>query len=262
MDLGKQLAICMKIVSWNVNGIRACLKKGFRDYVESEQPDVLCLQEVKAKAEQVDLEWASELGYSIHWNSATKKGYSGTAIFSKLQAEHVVNGMGIEEHDDEGRVISAEYPEFTLVNVYTPNSKRGLARLDYRMDWDRVFLDFVVTLNEKKPVIYCGDLNCAHKEIDLANPKANKKNAGFSAEERSGLDAMVEAGFVDSFRQFDQSEGKYSWWTVRVNARERNIGWRLDYFWVAQSIVDKIKDAQIRDDIFGSDHCPVEITID
>ena len=170
--------------------------------------------------------------------------------------------MGIEEHDEEGHVISAEYPEFTLVNVYTPNSKRGLARLDYRMDWDRAFLDFVVTLNEKKPVIYCGDLNCAHKEIDLANPKANKKNAGFSAEERSGLDAMVEAGFVDSFRQFDQSEGKYSWWTVRVNARERNIGWRLDYFWVAQSIVDKIKDAQIRDDIFGSDHCPVEITID
>lgn len=251
----------MKLVSWNVNGIRASLKKGFREYVENEQPDVLCLQETKATAEQVDVSWADELGYTIHWNSATKKGYSGTAIWSKSIPERISNGIGIEEHDDEGRVMTAEYSDFTVVNVYTPNSKRGLARLDYRMCWDKAFLEYVKKLNQSKPVIFCGDLNCAHKEIDLANPKANKKNAGFTVEERNALDEMEASGFVDSFRRFDPSEEKYSWWTVRVNARERNIGWRLDYFWVAEAIMNRVVDAQIRSDVFGSDHCPVEITL-
>ena len=251
----------MKITSWNVNGIRACLKKGFREFVECDQPDVLCLQETKANSDQVDLKWAEELGYSMVWNSAMKKGYSGTMTFMKSQSLSHLIGIGIEEHDDEGRVLTVEFPEFYLVNVYTPNSKRGLARLEYRMDWDKAFLEFVSNLNKCKPTIFCGDLNCAHKEIDLANPKANRKNAGFSDEERAGLDAMVDSGFVDSFRHFDSSPDKYTWWTVRVNARERNIGWRLDYFWVAQSMIEKVSSVAIRDDVFGSDHCPVEISL-
>lgn len=251
----------MKLVSWNVNGIRASIKKGFCEFIEAEQPDVLCLQETKATPEQVDVTWADEFGYTMHWNCATKKGYSGTSIWSKPVPKSHSLGIGIPEHDNEGRVITMEYSDFTLVNVYTPNSKRGLARLDYRMSWDHNFLEFVKALDENKPVIFCGDLNCAHKEIDLANPKTNKKNAGFSIEERNGLDAMEQAGFVDAFRAFDQSAGQYSWWTNRVNARERNIGWRLDYFWVATALMDRVTDARIRNDIFGSDHCPVEITL-
>ncbi len=253
----------MRIVSWNVNGIRASLKKGFREFVEQDQPDVLCLQETKASIDQVDLEWAKDLGYVLHWNAATnKKGYSGTAIWSKPDFVACFNGLGRVEHDDEGRVITIEFNEFSLVNVYTPNSQRGLMRLEYRMEWDVAFLEFVNGLNRNKPVLFCGDLNCAHKEIDLANPKANKKNAGFTAEERSALDAMESSGFVDSFRAFDKREGQYSWWTQRVNARERNIGWRLDYFWVAETLMDRVTHARIRNEVFGSDHCPVEIEIE
>lgn len=251
----------MRLLSWNVNGIRASLKKGFREFVEEDQPDILCLQETKAEPQQVDYSWAEELGYHTVWNWAVKKGYSGTSIWSKIEPEKTALGIGIEEHDQEGRVITATYEDFHLVTVYTPNSKRGLVRLDYRLSWDADFLAYVKKLNRKKPVIFCGDVNCAHKEIDLANPKANKKNAGFTPEERESLDRIVEAGFVDSFREFDQGEGKYSWWTVRTNARERNIGWRLDYFWVSEKLKERMKGAKIRTEVFGSDHCPVELEI-
>ena len=251
----------MKLVSWNVNGIRASMDKGFRDFVTTETPDILCLQETKAEPHQVDLEWAEELGYHQQWNWAVKKGYSGTTVWSKVKPKKTVLGLGVEEHDNEGRVITATFEDFHLVNVYTPNSQRGLKRLEYRKQWDEAFLAHVQKLNRRKPVIFCGDLNCAHQEIDLANPKSNKKNAGFSPDERAGLDRMAEAGFVDSFRHFDDGPEKYSWWTYRMNARQRNIGWRLDYFWVAEKFIDQISGAAIRADIFGSDHCPVEITI-
>lgn len=251
----------MKLVSWNVNGIRAAMGKGFRDYVESEQPDILCLQETKAEPQQVDTTWAEELGYHMQWNCAEKKGYSGTSIWSKSKPKKCVAGIGIDQHDNEGRVLTATFDDFHLVNVYTPNSQRGLKRLEYRQQWDADFLAYVSKLNRRKPVIFCGDVNCAHTEIDLANPKSNRKNAGFSDEERAGLDQVAEAGFVDSFRHFDPSPENYSWWTYRSNARERNIGWRLDYFWVAEKFIDQIAAAGIRQDIHGSDHCPVEITI-
>lgn len=249
----------LKLASWNVNGIRAAMDKGFREYVETEQPDAICLQEVKAEREQVDLGWADDLGYFQIWNSAQKKGYSGTSIWTKLPPKKHVIGMGMEEHDREGRVITATFDDFHLVTVYTPNAQRGLARLDYRQKWDADFLAFVRKLNRRKPVVFCGDLNCSHKEIDLANPKANQKNAGFSPEERAGLDRVAAAGFVDSFRHFDDSPDRYSWWTYRMNARERNIGWRLDYFWVAKRMIDRVSGAAIRDDVYGSDHCPVEL---
>ena len=251
----------MKLVSWNVNGIRASMDKGFRDLITSETPDIICLQETKAHPDQVNLIWAEEFGYHQSWNCARKKGYSGTTIWSKTRPDKVELGLGAEEHNMEGRVITATYDDFHLVNVYTPNSQRGLKRLDYRQIWDEAFLDHVTRLNRSKPVIFCGDLNCAHTEIDLANPKSNKKNAGFTLEERAGLDAMAAAGFVDSFRHFDDSPENYSWWTYRMKARERNIGWRLDYFWVAEKLIDQVSSAAIRSDIFGSDHCPVEITI-
>ena len=251
----------MKLVSWNVNGIRASMDKGFRDLIESETPDIVCLQETKAHPDQVNLLWAEQYGYHKSWNCAKKKGYSGTTIWSKTKPKKVALDLGIEEHDQEGRVITATYDDFHLVNVYTPNSQRGLKRLEYRQVWDEAFLDHVKKLNRRKPVIFCGDLNCAHTEIDLANPKSNKKNAGFTVEERAGLDAMAAAGFVDSFRHFDEGPKNYSWWTYRSNARERNIGWRLDYFWVSEKLIDQVSSATIRADIFGSDHCPVEITI-
>lgn len=251
----------MKLVSWNVNGIRACLKKGFREFVEAEQPDILCLQETKAHEEQLDLGWAHELGYHTSFNSAVKKGYSGTAIWSRITPANVECGIGIKKHDQEGRVITASFNDFHLVTVYTPNAQRGLARLEYRMLWDKAFLSYVKKLNREKPVLFCGDLNCAHKEIDLANPKANKRNAGFTQEERDALDRIEAAGFLDSFRQFDEEPGNYTWWTMRTNARERNIGWRLDYFWVASKFEDSVVSASIRNDIFGSDHCPVELVI-
>jgi len=251
----------MKFVSWNVNGIRASMDKGFRSYIESEQPDALCIQETKAEPEQVDTQWAVDLGYHQLWNCAEKRGYSGTTIWSKQPTVKDSSGIGIGEHDKEGRVITATFDDFHLVTVYTPNSKRGLLRLDYRQQWDQDFLAYVKKLNRRKPVIFCGDLNCAHKEIDLANPKANRRNAGFTEEERAGVDQMVDAGFVDSFRHFHEEPDNYSWWTYRSNARERNIGWRLDYFFVSKKLVDRVQDATIRSDIHGSDHCPVELTI-
>ncbi len=251
----------MKIVSWNVNGIRAASKKGFCEFVEDDRPDILCLQETKAQPEQYDLEWVESLGYHHFWNSADKKGYSGTTIWCQQEPNSVSLGMGSAEHDGEGRVIVAAFDKFQLVTVYTPNSKRGLTRLDYRQIWDRDFLKFVRKLNKKLPVIFCGDLNCAHQEIDLANPKSNRRNAGFTDEERAGLDKFIAAGFIDSFRQFDQSPGKYTWWTVRTNARERNIGWRLDYFFVAQEFWNQIKASRIREEVMGSDHCPVELVL-
>ena len=237
------------------------MDKGFRDFVVAEQPDVLCLQEIKAEASQVNLDWMSDLGYNQIWNSAEKKGYSGTFICSKIKPKKHVLGLGIEEHDQEGRVITATFDDFHIVTVYTPNSKRGLARLPYRQQWDADFLAYVKKLNKRKPVIFCGDLNVAHKEIDLANPKSNRKNAGFSDEERAGFDDILAGGFVDSFREFDDGPDNYSWWTFRANARERNIGWRLDYFLVAEKFWDAVADAKIRSDVFGSDHCPVELTL-
>lgn len=251
----------MKLVSWNVNGIRASLKKGFREYVEAEQPDILCLQETKAEPSQVDLGWVEDLGYHHTWCCAEKKGYSGTTTWSKIEPKKVALGIGVEKHDQEGRVVTTSFEDFHLVNVYTPNSQRGLARLEYRTDWDQEFLAYVKRLNRRKPVVFCGDLNCSHHEIDLANPKANRKNAGFSDEERAGVDAIEAAGFVDSFRHFDPSPGKYTWWTQRTNAREKNIGWRLDYFWVAKRLMPRVGSASIRADIFGSDHCPIELEL-
>ena len=238
------------------------MDKGFREYIESEAPDVVCLQETKAEREQVDLGWAEQMGYQHYWNSAEKRGYSGVCILSKPEPSKITLGMGLEEHDKEGRVITASYPGFHLVNVYTPNSQRGLKRLDYRRQWDAAFLSYVKKLKRRKPVVFCGDLNCAHQEIDLANPKANRKNAGFSEDERMGVDNIVAAGFVDTFREFDSEPGRYTWWTYRNDARKRNIGWRIDYFFVSKNLLDRVESASIRAEILGSDHCPVEMQID
>jgi exodeoxyribonuclease-3 len=251
----------MKLISWNVNGIRAAMDKGFREFVESEQPHVLCLQEIKAERDQVDTGWADALGYHQTWNSASKKGYSGTAIWSKTKPKKHTLGIGMGEHDTEGRVITATFDDFHVVTVYTPNSQRELVRLDYRQAWDIAFLAYVNRLNSRKPVVFCGDLNCAHKEIDLANPKANRKNAGFTDEERAGLDAITNAGFVDSFREFEPGPGHYTWWTYRSDARVKNIGWRLDYFWVAKKFWGRVQGARIHHAVQGSDHCPVELTL-
>jgi len=249
----------MKLLSWNVNGIRASLKKGFLDFVEKENPDILCLQETKAHPEQVD-EILDD--YHKFWNSAEKKGYSGTAVFSKEEPLSVTNGIGIEKHDKEGRVVSCEFDDYFLVNVYTPNAQDKLARIDYRIDWDKAFLNFIKTLEKSKPVITCGDLNVAHKAIDLARPKQNEGNAGYSEQERAGFDAYINAGFVDSFRIFNQEPENYSWWSYRaIGARDRNVGWRIDYFLVSESFKDKIKTAFILNKVMGSDHCPVGIEL-
>lgn len=248
----------MKLACWNVNGIRSILTKGFLNYVSDENPDILCLQETKAHPEQVDLVLPS---YAHFWNSAQKKGYSGTAIFSKKEAVSFSYGMGIEKHDLEGRVITLEFDSYFLVDVYTPNSKRELERLDYRMEWDRDFLKFLKKLEKKKPVILCGDLNVAHKEIDLANPKTNRRNAGFTDEEREGFNNLVEAGFIDSFRHFNQGSGHYTWWSYFANSRARNIGWRIDYFCVSQALASHMKAAGIRPKVMGSDHCPVFLEV-
>ena len=251
----------MKLISWNVNGVRACLKKGLGDFVAAEQPDVLCLQETKAREEQVDLPLEFG-GYHAFWNSAEKAGYSGTAIFSKTEPLSVQYGLGIEEHDTEGRVLTAEYEQFYLVTVYTPNSQDGLRRLSYRQKWDADFLTFCKELEEKKPVIFCGDLNVSHTEIDLARPKANRQSAGFSDEERAGFDAMMAAGFVDSYRaDHPGEEGAYTWWSYRGGARGRNVGWRLDYFNVTGEFADETKEPVIYKDILGSDHCPVGLSV-
>ena len=250
------------LISWNVNGIRAVLKKDFAQWFAETQPDVLCLQETKAKPEQVDLplEFA---GYHQFWNSADKPGYSGTLILSKEKPLSVVNGIGIEQHDTEGRVITAEYEDYYVVTVYTPNAQNALKRIEYRMEWDRDFLAYCKNLETTKPVIFCGDLNVSHKEIDLARPKANRKSAGFSDQERGKFDEIVSAGFIDTFRHFQpDTEGAYSWWSYRAGARGNNVGWRLDYFCVSSSLMPRVKEATILADVLGSDHCPVTLTIE
>lgn len=250
----------MKFVSWNVNGIRACRKKGFDEFFESAEADIFAIQETKCQPDQIDIETPD---YEQHWYSAVKKGYSGTAIFCKTKPLNVTFGIGIAEHDNEGRVITAEYENFYFVTCYTPNSKNELLRLDYRMVWEDEFRKYLKKLDEKKPVIFCGDLNVAHKEIDLKNPDTNHRNAGFTDEERGKFTDLLAAGFTDSFRYLypDKTEA-YSWWSYRMRARDRNAGWRIDYFCVSDRIKDKIKAATIRSDIFGSDHCPVELEID
>ncbi len=245
----------MKFISWNVNGLRAVIKKGFYDFAEQYSPDILCLQEIKANKDQVDLEF-DEYPYQ-YWNSAEKKGYSGTAIFSKVKPINEIYGIGIDEHDQEGRVISLEFKDYFLVTVYTPNSKRELLRLSYRQKWDADFLNFVKDLEKKKPVIFCGDLNVAHTEIDLKNPKTNRRNPGFTDEERSSFDNIVNAGFIDTFRVFNNEGGHYTWWSYMFQARQKDIGWRIDYFCISESLKIKLKDAYILKDVLGSDHAPV-----
>ena len=250
----------MKLISWNVNGVRAVLKKGFADFIAAEQPDIVCLQETKATPEQVLVPEALAK-YHAFWNIAEKKGYSGTAIFSKVKPLAVTLGISTAEHDREGRVITAEFADFFLVNVYVPNSKRELTRLEYRQQWDRDFLAYLKKLERKKPVIWCGDLNVAHTEIDLARPKENVKTHGFTPEERAGFDAFVKAGFIDSFRVFEKAGGHYTWWSQMTNARARNIGWRIDYFLVSAALAPRLKSATIHHAITGSDHCPIGIEL-
>ena len=249
----------MKLISWNVNGIRACLNKGFAGSFKQLDADIFCLQETKCQPEQVDLEFE---GYTSYWNSAEKKGYSGTAIFTKQKPLNVTYGIGIEEHDKEGRVITLEFEKFYMVDIYTPNSKRELERLDYRQIWEDEIRKYLLKLNETKPVIMCGDLNVAHEEIDLKNPASNHKNPGFTDEEREKMTKLLKAGFVDTFRYLYPEVVKYSWWSYRFHAREKGIGWRIDYFITSDSIKDKIRDALIFDDIYGSDHCPIGLEID
>ena len=250
----------MKIISWNVNGIRAVIKKGFYDFIDEYKPDILCLQETKARPEQVDIK-LNQYPYQF-WNSAEKKGYSGTAIFSKKKPLSVKNNIGIDKHDNEGRVIAVEFEDYFLVTVYTPNSKRELLRLEYRaQEWDVDFLKYLKKLEEEKPVIFCGDLNVAHKEIDLKNPKTNKRNAGFTNEERSGFDNYIESGFIDTFREFEKGEGHYTWWSYMFNSRAKNVGWRIDYFCISQILRSKLAKSYILKDVMGSDHAPVAIEI-
>ncbi|MEI1423681.1 exodeoxyribonuclease III [Bacillus cabrialesii] len=250
----------MKLISWNVNGLRAVMRKmDFLSYLKEEDADIICLQETKIQDGQVDLQ---PDGYHVYWNYAVKKGYSGTAVFSKQEPLRVMYGIGIEEHDQEGRVITLEFDNMFVMTVYTPNSKRGLERIDYRMQWEEALLAYILELDKKKPVVLCGDLNVAHQEIDLKNPKANRKNAGFSDQERGAFTRFLEAGFVDSFRHvYPDLEGAYSWWSYRAGARDRNIGWRIDYFIVSEGLKEQIEDAGISADVMGSDHCPVELII-
>ena len=249
----------MKLISWNVNGLRACVNKGFLDFFKEIDADIFCIQESKLQEGQITLELE---GYHQYWNYAEKKGYSGTAVFTREEPLSVSYGIGMEEHDREGRVITLEYPEFYLVTVYTPNSQNELARLPYRMQWEEDFLAYLKKLEEKKPVIFCGDLNVAHKEIDLKNPKTNRKNAGFTDEEREKFSQLLDAGFIDTFRYFyPEQEGIYSWWSYRFKAREKNAGWRIDYFCVSECLKEKLQDAKIHTEIMGSDHCPVELDI-
>ncbi|EOG9469440.1 exodeoxyribonuclease III [Listeria monocytogenes] len=249
----------MKLISWNVNGLRAAVKKGFLEYFEEVDADIFCLQETKLQEGQIELDLPA---YKDYWNYAVKKGYSGTAIFTKVEPLSVQYGLGVPEHDTEGRVITLEFEEFFMVTVYTPNSQAELKRLDYRMTFEDAILEYVKNLNKTKPVVLCGDLNVAHEEIDLKNPKTNRKNAGFSDEERAKFSAFLDAGFIDSFRYFypDLTDA-YSWWSYRMNARARNTGWRIDYFVVSERLKDKLVDAKIHADVLGSDHCPVELEL-
>lgn len=249
----------MKLISWNVNGLRACMTKGFMDFFKEADADIFCLQETKLQEGQIDMELP---GYYQYWNYAEKKGYSGTAVFTKKEPLSVAYGIGIEEHDHEGRVITLEYEDFFVVTVYTPNSQDGLARLDYRMRWEDDFLAYLKKLEGKKPVIFCGDLNVAHKEIDLKNPKTNRKNAGFTDEERQKMTVLQENGFVDTFRYFyPDREGIYSWWSYRFQARSKNAGWRIDYFMASECLKERLEDAVIDTQVLGSDHCPVELIL-
>ncbi len=247
----------MRLVSWNVNGIRACMQKGFMDFFNEIDADIFCIQETKMQPGQLEIETPL---YHQYMNSAEKKGYSGTMVFSKQEPLHVSYGLGIEEHDHEGRVITCEYEDFYLVCVYTPNSKDGLLRLDYRMEWEDAFRTYLHKLNETKSVLVCGDLNVAHKEIDLKNPKTNRRNAGFTDEERNKMSVLLDSGFIDSYRYlYPEQEGVYSWWSYRFKAREKNAGWRIDYFLVSEDAKDSIREAKIHTDIYGSDHCPVSL---
>ena len=250
----------MKLISWNVNGIRSVLRKDFLTYLQQQSPDVLCLQETKAQESDVEASWPP--GYEARWNSAEKKGYSGTLTLSRERILSSSLGMGIAEHDREGRVLTTEYPGFFLVNVYVPNSKRELTRLPYRQIWDRDFLGFLKHLEKQKPVVFCGDLNVAHTELDLTNPKANVRNHGFTAEEREGFSAFVRAGFVDTFREFEKRGGFYTWWSPMGGARSRNVGWRIDYFLISESLRPRLKQAFIQPSVMGSDHCPVGIELE
>ena len=250
----------MKLISWNVNGLRACVGKGFLESFRTLDADIFCLQETKLQAGQIELELP---GYHQYWNYAEKKGYSGTAIFSRQEPISVTFGIGAEEHDHEGRVTTAEYEDFYLVCVYVPNSQRELTRLDYRQEWEAAFLSYVLSLEEKKPVIWCGDLNVAHREIDLKNPASNRRNAGFTDEERACFTRALESGYIDSFRFFyPDRKDAYSWWSYMFHAREKNVGWRIDYFVVSEKLRDRLSGAAIHPDIMGSDHCPVELVID
>lgn len=249
----------MKLISWNVNGLRACVKKGFTEYFNDTDADIFCIQETKLQEGQI--EFAPE-GYHCYWNYADKKGYSGVAMFTKREPLNVTYGIGIDEHDHEGRVITAEFEDFYMIVCYTPNSQSELQRLEYRVKWENDFREYLKSLSAKKPLILCGDLNVAHKEIDLKNPKTNRKNAGFTDEERNEMTALLGSGFIDTFRYFyPDTEGRYSWWSYRFRAREKNSGWRIDYFIVSESLKDKLASADIHHDIMGSDHCPVELDI-
>ena len=249
----------MKLISWNVNGLRACVQKGFLDFFEKIDADIFCIQESKLQEGQITLDLP---GYHQYWNYAQKKGYSGTAIFSKQEPMAVTYGIGIPEHDTEGRVITLAFPEFYMITCYTPNSQNELARLPYRMQWEDAFREYLLSLDAKKPVILCGDLNVAHQEIDLKNPKTNRQNAGFTDEEREKMTTLLDSGFTDTFRHFyPDQENIYSWWSYRFKAREKNAGWRIDYFITSKRLDDKLTDAKIHTAIFGSDHCPVELTL-
>lgn len=249
----------MKIVSWNVNGIRAVMKKGFLDFAADSDADVICIQEVRAEPGQIELDLP---GYRAYWNPAEKKGYSGTLMLSRAEPLSVTLGMKMPRHEGEGRVLTLEFADYYLTTVYTPNAQRGLTRLDYRMEWDRDYLKFLRRLEKKKPVVFCGDLNVAHKEIDLANPKSNVKNAGFTPEEREGFDRIVQAGFIDTFREFEPGPGHYTWWSQMGGARARNIGWRIDYFCVSRALRPRLGASRIHPGVMGSDHCPIAMELE
>ena len=248
----------MKLISWNVNGLRACVTKGFLEYFQEADADIFCIQESKLQEGQIDLELQ---GYHQYWNYAERKGYSGTAVFTRKEPLTVTYGIGIEEFDHEGRMITLEYEDFYLVTVYTPNSQEGLVRLDYRMEWEEKFRAYLKGLEEKKPVVVCGDLNVAHQEIDIKNPKTNRKNAGFTDQERDKFSCLLEAGFIDTYRYLYPEKVEYSWWSYRFKAREKNAGWRLDYFLISPVLKERLKDAKIHTSVMGSDHCPVELDL-